>query len=471
MILAFVITGDRPAAAQSNRLITGQSAGNVRIGMTVGEARTAMRGYTFRRTTDGEGVALIEIRLRNQPHMTIYAGELDPAGPIDDNSRISFIEVWSSLYRTAAGVGPRMTVSSVESRYGRLGSIMLSEIESREFARFTNQPAGIDFRVTRRNGMAGIYGAGETAATRYSRTAYVLSIIVLGVPSQADGGSVPAPVFSSQYTDLGSQCRTASDQGAVGRNVSTYCGGYGGYQIHIFDTATTMEINVQSNDRSSSVHIASQSLRFDRNNNKIEWRFRDGVPFAVIMRGFKYRLGSDGLIRYPEVRTGEYLIVKGLPGYEQIDYEINVRSEGNPNEKARQMADEGYARIDGGNTQPNAPYRTVDINKYNRNIELANRNRESWTRSAAHVVVELSGEMQDLKTRIISFEYPSSELSNSVTAVITDDGLLDDSIRSKRLRLELRRDGAGVWKVTSAQESWACQQGRGHQDYSGVSCF
>ena len=146
-VLFIVGLGVDGSLAQTNRTITGNSAGNIRIGMTVAQARRAMSRFSFRRTSDGEGIALIEVRQRNQTHMTLYAGEFDPGQPIDNNAKIEFIEVWNRAYRTAAGVYPQMLVRDVERRYGRLSSIMTSEIEAREYGRFANQPGNIDLRL------------------------------------------------------------------------------------------------------------------------------------------------------------------------------------------------------------------------------------------------------------------------------------------------------------------------------------
>lgn len=480
LFLTLFIVGGCPdyASAQTSFAITGNSAGSVRIGMTVTEARRAMPRYTFRRTSDGEGIALIEIRMGNQTHMTLYAGEFDPGQPIDNTAKIEFIEVWNRSYRTAAGVYPQMLVRNVESRYGKLTSIMTSEIESREYGRFTNQPGNIDLRLEARNSRAGVYAQGETTTTRYSRTAYIRSIIVIGgttTPVNNDGNpgdtgntdNSAGNNFASSYTDLRVNCQTPRTQS--GSHVSTYCQGQGDYQVHIFDTATTMEIRVESKDQSKSINVASQSLSFNRNNQKIEWRMKDGKPFAVIMRGFKYRLNDDGLIRYPEQRTGEYLFVKGLPGYEQVDYEVDVRTNANANVKAREMADKGFAGENSGNNNGNA-YQVVNINRFNRIIDIAMRNRENWVRSPSQTVYKLIGEIQDAKSRVIRFEFPTAEGSNSMTALITEEGLLDDSTQSQRLMLQLQRDTAGTWKVTSGQQAWRCQQGRGHQDFSAVPC-
>lgn len=474
LFIVLFAAGSVSINAQQTNLITGNSAGNVRIGMTVGESRTALRGFSFSRASDGEGIALVEIKLRNQTQMTLYAGEFDANAAIDNAAKIEFIEVWGRNYRTAEGVFPGMRIQEAEREYGQILSIMRSEIEAREFGRFTKQPTGMDFRLQNRNGMAGIYPSGNTITTRYSPNAYISGIIVLGTPTigslpeEGDGDSNTSGAYSSLYTDLRTQCRTPSGQRRDGGHVSTYCTGYGGYQIHMFDSATTMEINIESIDKQKSVHLASQSLSFNRDNMKVEWRMKDGKPFAVIMRVYSYQLGNDGMIKYPEIRTGEFLAIKGLPGFEHIDYSVNIRTESNANEKAHQMADEAYSNETGNNS--NLAYQNVNISRYNSLIDIGARDRQEWVRSASQVVVKLAGEMEEMRSRTIQLLSASAENTDTITAVITDEGLLDDSVSAQKLRLELRKNSSGIWKITSGQKSWSCQTGRGHKDFSAVMC-
>jgi hypothetical protein len=90
----------------------------------------------------------------------------------------------------------------------------------------------------------------------------------------------------------------------------------------------------------ASIPLTTQNLTYDQQGSKIEWRLADGKPFAVILRVFKY----SGKGQYPlqEKPTGEVLLVKGLHGFEQIAYEVDVKSNANPNVKARMLADSGY---------------------------------------------------------------------------------------------------------------------------------
>jgi hypothetical protein len=172
-----------PCAAQTSTrtLITDKSIGPVRLGMTVARVRKALPGYKLGRTSDGEGIALIAVERRSKTLMTLYAGEPDPNRRINERAVVEHIEALDASYRTSAGVHPTMSLREVEKRYGKLKEIMLSEIESREYASFDKQPDGIHLRVMSDNGMAGVYAEGQNRTTRYAPTAYVYSISITGI--------------------------------------------------------------------------------------------------------------------------------------------------------------------------------------------------------------------------------------------------------------------------------------------------
>lgn len=162
--------------------------------MTIDEARAALpAGHRLERTSDGDGLALIAVTkaaagsspASERPIMTLFAGEEDPAKPVDGKARIQIIEVWSPDYSTArAEVTPGMAVSDVESVWGTLVSIQWSEIESREYAKFGKQPKGLTVRVEGvGNATAGQYAPGATppaVGQRYTPNARVASLILQG---------------------------------------------------------------------------------------------------------------------------------------------------------------------------------------------------------------------------------------------------------------------------------------------------
>jgi len=122
------------------------------------------------------------------------------------------------------------------------------------------------------------------------------------------------------------------------------CKGYGGYEINVGFSATSSQFTINPvGKRDQDVVVSTmQPLDYDQ-KRRIEWRLANGKPFAVI-----YRIATKGDsgapdVWYPENQTGESLVIKGLKGFEHINFEIDAK-DSQANVKARQMADEGYAR-------------------------------------------------------------------------------------------------------------------------------
>jgi hypothetical protein len=53
--------------------------------------------------------------------------------------------------------------------------------------------------------------------------------------------------------------------------------------------------------------------------------------------------------------------------------------------------------------------------------------------------------------------------------MVTQRGLLDDSVAAERYLLGLQRDG-DVWRLSSARWMQSCRPGRGHEEFSPVDC-
>ncbi len=170
------------AQAQPKYLITNNSAGNVRLGMTVDQARKALKGFSLRRTSDGDGKALIEVGKNGKAVMDLYAGEEDPDAKIDEKAKIEFIEVWDANYITSGGIRPKMLVKNAETILGKIERVFMSEIEAREFVIFKRKPKGLLFRAevdtAGKYPTAGIYPDGGRDGTRCLPTAYILSVQV-----------------------------------------------------------------------------------------------------------------------------------------------------------------------------------------------------------------------------------------------------------------------------------------------------
>jgi hypothetical protein len=162
--------------------------------------------------------------------------------------------------------------------------------------------------------------------------------------------TVQAPTrFSSAYTALtkcGSGMTKKQEKEAEehGSDIPTRCKGPGGYDIFIGYSACASDIAVVKGEE--RIPLAMQAV--DWKQKTVEWRMAQvkgsAKPFAIIMRVYEYG-GNDQCAAGGKI-TGEFLVIKGLKGYEHINEKINVKSTPNPNFKAREIADKGYKMKD-----------------------------------------------------------------------------------------------------------------------------
>jgi len=182
-----------------------------------------------------------------------------------------------------------------------------------------------------------------------SKAATLFTLAVLGgafVFSQSFSSHAQGAKFSSLYTDLKTECRAAFKQkrGAEnGQDMPLKCKGFGGYEVRIDYSATSSNLRVQpvGDQSDQSISLGMQPIDYDQ-TRKMEWRLANGKPFAVIYRVIKSKTEQPEEMWRPENKAGEFLLVKGLKGFEQIDLELDAKT-ANANVKAREMADAAYA--------------------------------------------------------------------------------------------------------------------------------
>lgn len=152
-----------------------------------------------------------------------------------------------------------------------------------------------------------------------------------------------ATKFTSAYTDLKKQCKNAFKSEGEGHDMPLKCKGYGGYEIRIDYSAASSSLRVQpvGNKTDEAIALAMQPLDYS-DKRKIEWRLADGKPFAVIYRVDKSKSDDPTAMWQPQNKTGEALMVKGLKGYDHIDFEVDAK-EPDANAKARAKADAAFA--------------------------------------------------------------------------------------------------------------------------------
>ena len=153
------------------------------------------------------------------------------------------------------------------------------------------------------------------------------------------------PIFKSLYTDMKSDCRTLEEPtgNTHGGDPAGACKGYGGYRIFISHSAWSASFSVEKlGNPDESITLGTDYPGYGEKGEKVEWRTANGKPFAVIMRVGKYKELGDGENPYTEGnRAGSVLVVKGLKGWENIDFEVDGATP-NANARARVMVDEKY---------------------------------------------------------------------------------------------------------------------------------
>ncbi|NNE91668.1 MAG: hypothetical protein HKN23_08475 [Verrucomicrobiales bacterium] len=191
--------GDTPTV-DAELQITANSAGPIRIGMTIGEARRAMKNASFERSSDGEGIAMVSVIPdgKTEAGLRLYAGEEDPDSEIDLGAKIEFIEVWDQAYQTADGISVSTPLETAANQFGGLRELTISEIEAREYVRFVQQPSGLVFRVNHPDDSAGIYGPDPYITKKFKPGAKLFSIEIYGPDVMSDDSVAGIKIDSTE---------------------------------------------------------------------------------------------------------------------------------------------------------------------------------------------------------------------------------------------------------------------------------
>jgi hypothetical protein len=143
--------------------------------------------------------------------------------------------------------------------------------------------------------------------------------------------------ISSVYTDFKTNCKS----GEIAEEGRT-CPGVEDYQIFFDDSAIDYGIEAQTTDGKVTIELAHQPFDSDFQNRNIEWRLSKGKPFAIILRVDEFVKENNGATS--KKTSGQNLIIKGLKGFEHIDFKVDARKTRNANQKARDLADKALAK-------------------------------------------------------------------------------------------------------------------------------
>lgn len=119
-----MVANNRPAQSMveptsiDTQLIWASGIGPIRMGITLDEARKTLSSAEFVRATDGDGTALVQVKLGDENLMTLYANELNRDAPIDFSKKITYIETFSPSCHTENGIHPGSLVLDVEKILG-----------------------------------------------------------------------------------------------------------------------------------------------------------------------------------------------------------------------------------------------------------------------------------------------------------------------------------------------------------------
>ncbi|AKF87059.1 hypothetical protein MFUL124B02_36920 [Myxococcus fulvus 124B02] len=166
------------------------------------------------------------------------------------------------------------------------------------------------------------------------RPSHVVPVLLLALSTPAFAEGV-----TFEYTDVEKCPREASTEEEEGSDMPLDCPAPGGeytltesYSAYDYFRRITLK-----GDSQFSVELRPKAAcPVARFSNKVEWRMKDGKPFAVIQRVTCHALNKEQ--SGPGKKLGEYLVVRGLKGHTSVSGEVPTKTAA-ANTKARALAD------------------------------------------------------------------------------------------------------------------------------------
>ena len=165
-----------PAAAEC--LIQKDSIAGIKLGQNIKQVKQKFPKAKMEREND-DGVALVAITLSKDVMVfALQDGDDNPDSPIKLHKKIDSLSTYSPACHTVSGVHPGMKIKDAEAKLGKVKKIIMSEIESREYAIFTRHPKHFDFRMEIGTGIYPGKGRAPNQTRRYRKGGSILEISV-----------------------------------------------------------------------------------------------------------------------------------------------------------------------------------------------------------------------------------------------------------------------------------------------------
>lgn len=172
-----------------------------------------------------------------------------------------------------------------------------------------------------------------------------LILLILFTAFSAVSINAQVAKMTSVYTNLKTDCR--AEEKIVADEVPFICKAVGGYRARIIPAGAWAEmIEIIDLQGETVASLGTHGYGYSTGGKRmLEWRLANGKPFAVIFRVNKFdseaSLENGDSPYLDKYKIGESLIVRGLDGYGQIDFEVDGKTK-NANLAAQKKADENF---------------------------------------------------------------------------------------------------------------------------------
>lgn len=172
--IADIMVTPQTPKSKDPHLIRSSGIGDIRLGISLNEAKTMIPDARIERCTDADGVALVCVKIGGEELMQLYADEENSEAPINWAKNISVIQTFNPACHTEEGIHPGSLVLEVEKILGKTKIIKIGPTEQRQYIEFINQPSWIIFRLD----YTGIFEDGSSQTTRFDSEGKIFSITI-----------------------------------------------------------------------------------------------------------------------------------------------------------------------------------------------------------------------------------------------------------------------------------------------------